>query len=276
MSSSTKQVTARVLEHTRLSDSAFTLVLDAPEIAVLANPGQFVHVLCGGSYDPLLRRPLSIYRAEPDSGKLAMLYEVRGRGTALLAEKKPGDFVDVLGPLGNGFVLPKSSDQSILLVGGGIGAPPLYFLAQRIAERVGRSCMTFHMGAQTQDKHVCMDDFHSLCEGSRVQNKYFIATDDGSCGHHGFVTHSMKTHLAEVAWMAPMVYACGPIPMLRAVAGIAKEYGAQCQVSLEAKMACGVGACMGCVIRVRDGDGSKYVRVCHEGPVFDAEEVIWE
>ncbi len=274
-SSTTSQIEVKIIEH-EVSGTFCRLVMDAPEIAQAANPGQFVHVLCGGSYDPLLRRPFSIYQADPESGKVAILYEIRGRGTALLAEKRPGEALDVLGPLGNGFRLPISGDRSVLLVGGGIGAPPLYFLAQKIGEKVGRNCMAYHMGAQTRDKHVCMEDFQGLCEGFDVQKKYFTATDDGSCGHHGFVTQTLKEHFAEVSWTVPIVYACGPIPMLKAVAGLAQEYGAECQVSLEAKMACGVGACMGCVIKVKDGDGFRYVRVCHEGPVFDAAEVVWD
>jgi dihydroorotate dehydrogenase electron transfer subunit len=275
MSSNTiKQTKSKIIEH-EVSETSCRLLIDAPEIARVANPGQFVHVLCGGSCDPLLRRPFSIYRAESESGQIAILYEIRGRGTALLAEKKPGDDVDLIGPLGKGFELPASGDQPVMLVGGGIGMPPLYFLAQRIATTVGHECMTFHMGAQTASKHVCYDEWFYFC--GEDENKYWPATDDGSIGEQCLVTDLLRKRLEASAGSAqPLIYACGPIPMLKAVAGIAKENGAKCQVSLEAKMACGVGACMGCVIKVRDGDGFKYVRVCHEGPVFDAAEVIWD
>lgn len=275
MSSNTKQINAKITEHV-VSGTSCRLVMHAPELAVIANPGQFMHVLCGSSYDPLLRRPLSIYYAEPETGKLAVLYEIRGRGTALLAEKKPGDTVDIIGPLGNGFKLPDTADYRAILVGGGIGSPPLYFLAVRMGAPAALEQMEFHIGARTYGKHVCLDDFRRLCDGHVSSERLCVATDDGSYGHHGFVTDTLRNCLSLRSEPMPLIYACGPIPMLKAVAGIAKDHGAKCQVSLEAKMACGVGACMGCVIKVRDGDGSKYVRVCHEGPVFDAAEVIWD
>ncbi len=204
---------------------------------------------------------------------MAVLYEIRGRGTALLAEKKPGDLVDVIGPLGTGFTLPDSPTQQIVLVGGGIGAPPLSFLASTIAKSFGCERLTTMIGAQTAEKHICADEFRGL---SVDDNACLLATDDGSCGHSGLVTDILRERLKSESLISPMIYACGPTPMLKAVALIAKEYHLKCQVSLEAKMACGVGACMGCVIKVHNGGGCKYVRVCHEGPVFDAEEVVWD
>lgn len=235
-------------------------------------PGQFVHVLVGSTNDPLLRRPLSIH--DVDSGRIVLLYEVRGRGTALLAEKREGESVDLIGPLGNGFTLPTSADQPVLIIGGGIGAAPLKFLTRVIAEKYGKSCLHLLTGARSMSGHICHDEFCSFCEDD---DKYRVCTDDGSFGVKGVVTDLLNPWLDELSSKGdPIIYACGPTPMLKAVSAITKARGLKCQVSLEAKMACGVGACMGCVIKVRDGDSTKYVRCCKEGPVFDADEVVWD
>jgi len=266
---------SEIAEHSEVGPRLWRLVFGSPELAASAIPGQFVHVLCGTSHDPLLRRPFSIHDADPDSGQAALLYEVRGRGTALLAEKRPGEMLDILGPLGNGFRLPVSGDQPVVLAGGGVGIAPLRFLARKIADAVGGECITFNFGARTSEMHVCLDDFRCLCPMD-LESRLWIATDDGSLGDQGLVTDLLVRRVQELGDSEqPLIYACGPTPMLREVARIAGEHHLQCQVSLEAKMACGVGACMGCVVKARDGDGFKYVRVCKEGPVFDAHEVIW-
>jgi len=266
----------RIVEHVEIGPRMWRLVFESPELARNAVPGQFVHVLCGTSNDPLLRRPFSIHDADPDSGQVALLYEIRGRGTALLAEKSPGETLDVLGPLGNGFSLPDTGDRPVWLVGGGMGAAPLYFLARRIADTAGSECMTFNMGARTADMHICLDGFRCFCPGD-PESRYWISTDDGSLGDRCFATDLLTRRIENMdTGSAPVIYACGPDAMLRVVARIANEHSLECQVSLEAKMACGVGACMGCVVKIRDGGGYEYVRVCREGPVFDAREVIWE
>ncbi|HAH86709.1 MAG TPA: dihydroorotate dehydrogenase electron transfer subunit [Armatimonadetes bacterium] len=246
------------------------LVLRAPELAGACAPGQFVHVLCGTYHDPLLRRPISVHNADVKEGTITLLYEVKGRGTALLAAKRPGEYANVFGPLGRGFNLPNTCGSPILLLGGGIGSAPLYFLARRISETVGCQTSTFMLGAQNCDSMVCREEFAALGPDIR------LATDDGSLGCRGFVTELFAEYLASSeSSTPPLVYACGPTPMLKAVALIANKHNLPCQVSLEAKMACGVGACMSCVVRVKDGGGEKYVRCCKEGPVFDAKEVVW-
>lgn len=266
----------RIVEHAEIGLRMWRLVFESPDLARNAVPGQFVHVLCGSTRDPLLRRPFSVHDADPDSGRVALLYEVRGRGTALLAEKRPDEALDILGPLGNGFGLPDSAGRSVWLVGGGMGAAPLYFLARRIAETAGSECMTFNMGARTADMHVCLHGFRCFCTGDS-EDRYWISTDDGSLGDRCFATDLLTRRIESMdPGSAPVIYACGPDAMLKEVARIANERSLECQVSLEAKMACGVGACMGCVVKVREGDGLKYVRVCKEGPVFTAEEVIWD
>lgn len=264
-----------VIENKEIAPECRYLLVDAPEIARTAKPGQFVHVLCGTSYDPLLRRPLGIHEADPETGCFAMLYEVRGRGTSLLAERCVGDKIDILGPLGNGFTLPESDGQDLLLVAGGIGVAPLYYLAKELHRRSGYRKLSVILGARTCDMILRADDFRQLTDDLR------IATDDGSQGCCGFVTTPLSQYMEEAGVGAkPLVFTCGPMPMLRAIAATTRHYGLNCQVSTEAKMACGVGACMSCVIKLRTDpgmtDGSfKYVRSCKEGPVFNADEVIW-
>ncbi len=261
------------MEHAERGPGIHQLVLDAPEIVCLASPGQFVHVLCTPSgYDPLLRRPFSIHHTDPESGKIVIVYEVRGRGTKALSERKPGELIDVLGPLGQGFRIPETDDsRPFLLVGGGIGAVPLYFLGRKLEERFGSDRVTFIAGARTADLILFRQEFEKHC------HDYHACTDDGSAGFHGFVTDRMFECLdGQEFCVPPIVYACGPTPMLKAVSKLAREHVCECQVSVEAKMACGVGACLSCVIKVRDGDSFKYVRSCAEGPVFDAREVIWD
>ena len=255
-----------IIEHAEVAAHVREIVLYAPELAEGVYPGQFVHVLCGNLYDPLLRRPFSIHDADPSSGRVSLLYEIRGRGTAALAEKLPGETLDVLGPLGQGFTLPESATQPLILAAGGIAVAPIYFLGRRIAETVGCRRTTFIVGARTECLLGCLDKFSQLGRDVRV------ATDDGSAGYHGLASGLLEQCIEETGAAGPLVYACGPMPMLKAVAEITKAHGLKCQVSTEAKMACGIGACMSCVIKVRSG---RYLRCCKEGPVFDADEVIW-
>ena len=202
-----------IVDHVEVGPALWRLTLDAPDLARASAPGQFVHVLCAGQsgYDPLLRRPLSIHDADPNTGRVSLLYEVRGRGTALLAEKSPGETLDLLGPLGQGFTLPESADARLLLVAGGIAVAPLYFLARRIADSVGCRRATFLIGARTKSMLLCVDEFSQL--GAEVR----VSTDDGSAGYHGFVTGLLSEHVGTADDAdAPLVYACGPMPMLKA------------------------------------------------------------
>jgi dihydroorotate dehydrogenase electron transfer subunit len=210
------------------------------------------------SCDPLLRRPLSVHDCRP--GELALLYRVAGRGTALLAGRKPGDNVEVLGPLGREF--PLLSGRRTVLVAGGIGVAPLAYLARTLLE-AGREVL-FLFGAKEQQGLYRKEELTLL--GAEVR----LATDDGSAGCHGPVTGLLRRELK--AGPDP-VYACGPDPMLQAVAQLCREAGRECYVSLEARMACGVGACLGCVVPVFQHGQEAYRRVCVEGPVFSAREV---
>jgi len=241
------------------------LGIGCTELARSIVPGQFVHIACGDPYDMFLRRPFSLNGWVRDgSGSrigIEILARVKGRGTRWLAGLQPGDSVDVMGPLGTGFRIEAETARNVLLVAGGIGVAPLLPLAESLHDR-GRDVVVL-VGARTSDGLLCEAEFRAM--GFEVE----VTTEDGSRGRQGLVSELVEGKLAA---SASEIVACGPAPMLAAVARLAADHGAACQVSLEAVMGCGVGACMGCVVPASDG-GRR--RVCMEGPVFDAREIEW-
>jgi dihydroorotate dehydrogenase electron transfer subunit len=262
----------RRLRH--LSPTQFVIELDGAEIAAECSPGQFVMMTVGGEGAPLLRRPMAIYRIlRDDAGRatgFSILVETVGLGTGMLQKRQPGETLHVLGPLGNAFQIPGPGApvREHLLVMGGVGAAPFPLLAESLLER-GHTVRAF-IGARTAELLLCIDDFEEL--GVPVE----ISTDDGTRGHHGLVTGILDRHLAQRGATPATLYACGPWPMMQAVEMIARRADLPLQVSFEAPMACGLGVCLSCVIKLRDGEGWSYRRVCKEGPVFDSREVIWE
>ena len=251
-----------VREQRLLTPDYYLLRLDAPEVAGAARPGQFVHVRVTGLDDASLRRPFSIYDAA--GGLLSVIYKTVGRGTAQLARLAIGDAVPVIGPLGNGFPLDNGG-RAPLAVAGGYGVAPLSFLARRI----GRPGVLL-AGARGAADLLCLDDFADA--GWEVR----VATQDGSRGTRGVVTDLLDAWLAAHPDAPPEIYACGPDGMLRAVGARAADAGARVWLSLDKHMVCGVGACLACVQRLRRPDGSEWIgRVCHDGPVFEAREIVW-
>lgn len=245
----------------RLTADIIRLTLDSPEIASSAKPGQFVMVRTGKGKDPLLRRPFSI--SQTSSGKhFQILFKVVGRGTSLLAHCREGEYLSVLGPLGNGFHIDRCGLNC--LVGGGMGIAPLLFLGKTML----RKCSTppfVIVGARNREELApLVDDFAEL--GLTVHP----ATDDGSFGHHGLVTDVLKSLDLGIGCTT---YVCGPHPMMTAVHLFCKERDYGCQVSMETSMACGIGACLGCIVPVERGG---YAHACSDGPVFDAKELLWE
>ena len=227
---------------------------------IITKPGQFVHLRVASGSDIMLRRPFSIHRAYGE--RVEILYQVLGRGTLSLAEKQPGDeSMDLVGPLGHGWRVPDSAAH-VLLVAGGLGAAPLGMLAEQLAER--GVAVVVAQGAPTADRLVARELYE------RVARRVEIATDDGSAGERGFVTGPVERLLAETRF--DMVCTCGPEAMQRIVAAQSAAAGVACQVSLERLMACGIGACLSCVVTTVDG----LRRACVDGPVFDAEEVCWD
>ena len=247
------QKSCTVVEAVRLNAFAYSFTLEA-EGMTPEGPDQFVHVKCGHSR--LLRRPISI--CDWEENLLRIVFEVRGEGTEWLSRRKAGDRLDVLGPLGRGFRMDR--EGRYLLVGGGIGVPPMLGCAKWTAER-----STAVLGFRSADRAMLSKDFQKSC------TEIFLCSDDGSIGRHGFVDAQVRDILEKDKDFTA-VLACGPKPMLKNVAAVAAGFGVPCQVSMEERMACGVGACLGCAIQMADG---TMQHVCKDGPVFDAGEVDW-
>lgn len=249
-----------VLANEPIAPGVGLIVLRAPRCASLVQPGQFVHLRVASGADIILRRPFSIHRAYED--RIEILYQILGAGTLRLAEKPIGDrTMDLVGPLGQGWRVPEGAAHA-LLVAGGLGAAPLGMLAEQLA--AGGVAVTVAQGAPTAERLVARDLFE------RTARRVALATDDGSAGEHGFVTGPVASLLAEETF--DVVYVCGPEAMQRAVSKQVAASATPCQVSLERLMACGIGACLSCVVATTDGQK----RACVDGPVFDAEEVVWD
>lgn len=218
-------------------------------------PGQFVHIRTGDSFEPLLRRPISIAAVNPEKSEFTMLYRTEGRGTEVLATKRAGDTIDVLGPLGNGFPIGEAERKAVL-IGGGIGVPPLYELARQLN---ARGIETVHvLGFETAEAVFYEKEFSALGET-------YITTVDGTHGTKGFVTHVMN----ELPTDFDVYYSCGPSPMLKAVEEQYRDKKGF--LSYEQRMGCGIGACFACVCKTNDE--RDYVKVCSDGPVFPAKVV---
>ena len=258
----TFQEKAEIVRTEQLAEDIYRATVRAPDIAQAARPGQFVMIRVSEGLDPLLRRPFSIHQVAAD-GLLQVLYKVLGKGTRLMAGLQPGQTMDLLGPLGQGFSINK--DQLHCLVGGGMGIAPLLFLAEKMLKECEPIAIKVLLGAQTgAEISTVIGDFESM--GIAVH----AATEDGSIGHHGLVTDLLQQLDRDDRCM---VYACGPYPMLKAVASESVKNNWDCQVSLETFMACGLAACLGCAVQRANWDG--YVHVCKDGPVFHAKEVAW-
>ncbi|ARP49805.1 MULTISPECIES: dihydroorotate dehydrogenase electron transfer subunit [Caproicibacterium] len=243
-----------VLARQQLTADIFSLTVSAPKLAPLAKAGQFAQIRIPGK---VLRRPISICGIGPDT--LRFVVQVRGEGTQQLSEVRPGDSLDILAPLGNGFP-QQMAEKRAVFVGGGIGVPPLLGAATAFSGE-----KTAVLGFRSREAVILADDFTAA--GCRVH----LATDDGSAGFHGLVTGVLQTLSFDVCC------ACGPLPMLRAVAALCAERKVPCWVSMEQRMACGVGACLGCATALYRPDGSQYYgHVCKDGPVFPASRIAWE
>ena len=261
MSEMPEVVKAKLIKNIEVAPKYYKIKLACSSIAKRARPGQFLEVKVSNTYEPLLRRPLGINRV--NGASIEILYEVVGRGTEILSQRKPGEYLDVIGPLGNGFSLPSTINHqpSTILVAGGMGVAPLVFLAEKLAKGKGLVLI----GAKTKRQILCEKEFKDF--GFRVK----VATDDGSRGFKGKVTDVLKHLLSTIDYRLSPIYGCGPRPMLKRIAQISGEYNIPAQISLEEHLACGIGACLGCVIDTKQG----YKRVCKEGPVFNAQEIIW-
>lgn len=245
-----------VQENTKLTSDIFSLDLTGEFPYTKAKAGQFVNILVGSGQAHPLRRPISIASCNPEQGTLTLVYRVVGHGTQWLSERLQGDVLDVLGPLGQGFPVAQSP-SNVLVVGGGVGIPPLYQLAKELAGNNFQ--VDIVLGFRNKDDAFWIREFTELGEVT-------ICTEDGSLGEKGYVTTVLKTHKN---WTT--LYSCGPKPMLKALKSHFRGQNIAGYVSLEERMACGVGACWGCTCR--SGDGFDTKRICKDGPVFPWEEV---
>jgi dihydroorotate dehydrogenase electron transfer subunit len=263
------QQQVEVLFNRQVGPAYYKIGLTCPSYFSMAKAGQFIMLRAAGRNQPLLRRPFSIHNLIINDGEaegLEVLYKVVGQGTALLARQKTGDMVDILGPLGSGFLIPRQAGR-IFFVAGGIGVAPLVFLASQLERRNFdfSQCRAF-IGGRNKEDLLCIDDFTRL--GIGVQT----TTDDGSAGDQCLVTHPLEDVLAQVK--PDIIVACGPMEMLACIIGITEKYDVPCQVSIETLMACGMGACLGCAVEARDRP-DRYLHGCLDGPVFDVSELKW-
>ncbi|WP_295093304.1 dihydroorotate dehydrogenase electron transfer subunit [Ruminococcus sp.] len=247
-----------ITEKTAIAREIYSFTIACPEIATAACPGQFVHIRANGF---TLRRPISICGIDKKKGTLRIVFEIRGDGTSEIAKLNKNDLIDMLAPLGHGFTVDTTYNK-VILIGGGIGTPPMLPLANIYGDKA-----VAISGFRNASAVILQDDFR------RTGAETILCTDDGSAGIHGFVTQP----LAELAEKGRIdaVYACGPMPMLKNVAKICNENGIFCEISLEERMACGIGACLGCACRTIRNDNEYFAHVCKDGPVFNAEEVLW-
>lgn len=260
----------KLLSNEMVGPRLYLMRVESPLICSAILPGQFVHMHIPGMPDHVLRRPFSVYAWDTETGVMDILYQVVGYGTDHLTQLQPNDRlandIELIGPIGNAWAPSKDSagfqPAKSLIVGGGAGAPAVFMLAKQLHE-AGKQVDAV-LGAATKDALVCMERYQQLLGEEHV----FVATDDGSFGRAGFCTSLVEERLAEGY---DYIATCGPNPLMRIVAELAQKAGAFCEVSTERKMACGVGACLSCVVDTTEGKK----RSCVDGPIFDSKKVIW-
>lgn len=248
----------KIVSNKKVCQRFYRLCLDAKAIVKNVKPGQFIHVRVSDGMRPLFRRPFSVFRARKH---VEILYETVGVGTEILAARKPGEYLDVLGPLGNSFSMPLKGTRRVVMIAGGVGVAPLLALSDALAGKGYELILLY--GARTKGYVFKMDEFKK--NGCKI----FIATNDGSVGVKGYVS-KLFTRI-EMDQPLTVVYTCGPHPMLAAVKEFVLKHNLPCEVSCEEVMACGLGACLGCSIKTTEG----YKTTCHDGPVFDIRKVIF-
>jgi dihydroorotate dehydrogenase electron transfer subunit len=252
----------------QIGKDTFLMGFRSTSLASLAKPGQFLMIHLGRqTRDPLLRRPFSVHGIQ-DRNRLMILYKIVGKGTSLLSILKEGDPISVIGPLGNDFALPRPQERT-LLVAGGMGIAPLFFLAQAL-KKIQRHTMKMFLGFPTSQEVVLIDQLKDL--GIDLS----LTTEDGSLGIKGLVTDLLDQYLRQELTKRPVIYACGPNPMLKKIAQRAIALNLRCYVSLEGYMACGLGICLGCAVKAAHSKEKPYYYVCQDGPVFSAEMIDLE
>lgn len=254
--------TVQIISNERDTDAYFRLVLRAPGIAPLIQPGQFAHVRILPLKDKLLRRPFSIFQATADT--FSILYKNVGKGTEVLSQMRAGEELNVIAPVGHGFTVPQKGAEIPLLVAGGYGMAAMFLLAQRSPQQG-----IVFVGGRRRVDILCEKEFAEI--GWEVR----ATTEDGSHGQKGLVTHPLIAELKRTS-AGRKIFACGPTPMLKAVGKIAEDLSVPAELSMDEHMCCGTGVCLTCVIPVKTAGGWEYQRTCTEGPVFDSRQIVWE
>lgn len=259
-----KQVFAKLIKKEKILDGLYKFSVDAKEIVEMAKPGNFIEIKVNENLDPFLRRPISIYNLDKENGILEFIFQVKGKGTELLAKKEEGALIDIIGPLGSG-TFKFEGNKNIAIIGGGIGIFPLYELAKQ-AKNLGIYIHTY-LGFRNKELVTLEKEFEA------VSSNLTITTDDGSFKEKGFAINFLSDDLSKENF--DCIYACGPLPMLKAVKKLAEEKSIPCQISLEERMGCGLGVCLGCAVKTSASSKEKpdYVHVCKAGPVFDSKTV---
>ena len=255
-------VKCKLVKKEFLKDDICKMTISAPEIAKTAKPGQFLEIRVVDNIEPLLRRPISIYNADENKGEVEFIFQIKGNGTELLSKRNEGELLDIMGPLGYG-TFKFEGYKNVAIIGGGIGIFPLHELSKRAKEAGVNS--KIYIGFRNKDLVLLEDEFGKVCD------QLILATDDGSYAKNGFAINFLKEDVKQNK--PDCIYACGPLPMLKAVQAFAKEENIPCQISLEERMACGIGVCLGCAVKNVGKDEVAYKHVCKNGPVFDANEV---
>ncbi len=265
-----EDLNAEILSNVEVAPGHYLMALSVSRVFRDAQPGQFVMLRPGGRGVPFLGRPLGIYSlADHDEGaRIEILYRAAGRGTQVISTLCEGDRMEILGPLGNRFDLPPDMDTAVL-VAGGIGIAPLVFLAQQLSCRSAGVRVVVYIGARDAATLLGLDRV-KVCSA-----EVRLSTDDGSAGYRGPVTDLFREDLGSFDAVKTAVFVCGPNPMLKRMSEIVADHPISCQVLMEERMACGMGACLGCTIEVRTRQGVQYRQVCSDGPVFDLREIVW-
>ena len=243
----------------QLTKNIFKFAILSEEMAKVALPGQFLEIRVNDDIEPFLRRPISIYKIDKEKNQLEFIFQVKGKGTQILAQKSIGDKISVIGPLGKGD-FKFENYKNIAIIGGGIGIFPLYELARQASQNAN---VTTYLGFRSKDFVVLEDEF------SKVSNKLVLTTDDGTYQEKGFAIDLLKKDCESQK--PDCIFACGPLPMLKAIKDFAIENEIPAQVSLEERMGCGIGICLGCAVKNKNTDGYKHV--CKDGPVFNVNDV---
>ena len=254
-------VRAKLIDKELLKEDIVKLKISSKEVAENAKPGQFIEIKVADNTEQFLRRPISIYDVDKEKGEIEFIFQIKGKGTQILATKKVGDEIDLLGPLGYG-TFEIEDYKKVSIIGGGIGTFPLYYLTKALK---GKADTTVYIGFRNKELVTLEKEFEE------ISNKLVLTTDDEKKKKKGYAIEFLKEDAKKEK--PDMIFACGPLPMLRAVREFAIENNIPCQISLEERMGCGIGACLGCAVKVISGETERYGHVCKEGPVFLANEV---